>query len=54
MKTRIAIASYIIGAILTFGHSSNNHALSAWAREGCSPINAMFWPLYWSWELQQP
>jgi hypothetical protein len=54
MKIRIAIALYIIGAIGTFGHSANNPALPAAAREGGSLFISMFWPLYWSWELQRP
>ena len=53
MKIRIAIALYIIGAIGTFGHSANNPALPAAAREGGSLFIGMFWPLYWSWELQR-
>ena len=57
MKTRIAIASYIIGAILTFGHAINHAALIAEAKIEGAFIIAMFWPFYWIeyfWRLQRP
>ena len=54
MKARISIASYIIGAILTFGHAANNAALSNAAKSDGLVLISMFWPFYWSWELQRP
>jgi hypothetical protein len=54
MKIRILIAIYIMAAILTFGHAVNNPALSNAAKRDGLVIIAIFWPFYWSCELQRP
>ena len=54
VKIRLAFALYIAATIGTFGHVSNNHALSAESRGGGAFFVSLCWPFYWSWELQRP
>jgi hypothetical protein len=54
MKIRIIAAIYIIAAILTFGHAANNSAVPEAAKSDGLVLISMFWPFYWSWELQRP
>lgn len=59
----IAAAFYIVAAILTFGHAAANWKCDATNFKDilCGNDNqivesipaAIFWPFYWSWELQE-
>lgn len=47
-------AIYIFMAIFTFGHYLNNKSIGPSFTDPLSaPFCAVFWPFYWSWELQR-
>ena len=48
-KFNTIILIYIFIAVVTFGHAANNEDLSGGAGLGSS----MFWPFYWSWNIQR-
>lgn len=61
LKTTLAVG-YLIVAVVTFGHSASN-GLPCYSGEKIGPctspsssfsgiVAAIFWPLYWSWEVQ--
>lgn len=69
MSFKIAIGVYILAAIITFGYADNHSKCNRWANTlskydddhmSCNSqafanglFGGAFWPLYWSWNLQQ-
>lgn len=66
MKVWAVAVVYALGALVTFGHSAADRSpcwvnYSGLKLERCDRFAvsikassaALFWPLYWSWELQE-
>ena len=65
--TNVALAAWAAMALFTFGHSASQPKVCLvktepsfeWEKCRNGPLavdgflSAVFWPLYWSWELQQ-
>jgi hypothetical protein len=50
----VAIAVYAALGIVTFGRAKHHIEKGSWGNDELSLASAIFWPLYWSWELQKP
>lgn len=50
----VAVVAYALMAIVTFGHAKHHIEKGTWGNDELSIASSLFWPLYWSWELQKP
>lgn len=54
---RFCIGTYLIAAILTFGHAASRYTVRNSYESSAVAVPSFFggllWPLYWSWTLQE-